>query len=155
MSQEPPITIYPSVWKLLLILIGATPILVLFLALVAFAVYSAGSGELRGFTVVGGVTVVVGVLFIVFGVLLFGYIVVYAAYRLLVRRPVLVVDADGIMVHWAPMPVELIRWTDIESVQGVHPGRTALPWSGAARSRSIHASTASTPTLVVGVVGIG
>ena len=127
MSQEPPITIYPSVWKLLLILIGATPILLLFLALVAFAVYSAGSGELRGFTVVGGVTVVVGVLFIVFGVLLFGYIVVYAAYRLLVRRPVLVVDADGIMVHWAPMPVGLIRWTDIESVGAyTQDGRYAL-----------------------------
>ena len=110
MSQETAITIYPSIRKLLLLLMAFTIFTIGATIFVAGMVYLGVSG---GWSVLVAVT---GALLGCVGVAYFGAIAVYLAYRLRVRQPVLVIDADGILHHWGPMPVGLIRWTEIESV---------------------------------------
>ena len=112
MSPQTAITIYPSVRKLLLILIGCAPFAIGGVAIVVGPVYA-------GLT---AFYIVVAALFGGVCVALFGGATVYLTYRLLVRQPVLVVDDDGILVRWPPMPVEPIPWTEIETVGSYYVG---------------------------------
>ncbi len=115
MSQETAITIYPSIRKLLVFVITFTIGAIGATMFVAGSVYVGVSEGSVLFAVAGALLGCVGVAF-------FGAIAVYLAYRLRVRQPVLVIDADGIRHHWGPMPFGLIRWTEIQSVSGWNGG---------------------------------
>ena len=109
MSQETAITIYPRIRYMLILLIACTILAIGATISVAGSVYVGVSEGAVLLAVTGAVLGCVGVAF-------FGPIAVYLAHRLRVRRPVFVIDADGILHHWGPMPFGLIRWSEIKSV---------------------------------------
>ena len=121
MSQETAITIYPRIRYMLILLIACTILAIGAAISVAGSVYVGVSEGAVLLAVTGAVLGCVGVA-------LFGPIAAYLAHRLRVRQPVFVIDADGILHHWGPMPFGLIRWSEIESV---------VPYTTSGGSRAI------------------
>jgi hypothetical protein len=112
------LVIYPSRLKGILVLMGA-------LALIAGAVAIAAFREEMG------VGLALSALVIYVGIPFFSAGAVYALYRLIVTRPAVVVDDEGITDNASAMGVGFIAWDEIEriavykfngqSMLGIHP----------------------------------
>jgi hypothetical protein len=102
LADPQPLVIYPSRWKASLILVGA----------VAFVVISGAMIVLPEPGVAGWLLRRLGMV----GVLFFGACGAYTAYRLIVQRPALVADDDGLLDNASAVAVGRLRWDEIERV---------------------------------------
>ncbi|MBI5760143.1 MAG: hypothetical protein HZA46_16625 [Planctomycetales bacterium] len=99
--RGPPLVIYPSRWKATLVVLGAA----IFVAIgVAMIVVPDDPGLARWFLRRLGLV----------SVLFFGACGAYALFRLVVPRPALVADADGLVDNASAVGVGRLRWDEIE-----------------------------------------
>lgn len=108
-GTEDRLVIYPRRWKLALLALGA----------LAFVFTGLWIGGLFGGPKAGLGMVVVATYV---GVPVFGLCFVYALYRLVVRKPALVVSREGILDNASALGAGMIRWEEIREVRSCHFG---------------------------------
>lgn len=103
-AAEGQLVIYPRRWKLLLFAMGA-------LAFVLGAFWIGGFlGEVYTNPAVAAIATYAGIPF-------FGFCFVYLLYRLIVRKPALVVSEEGIQDNVSALSAGMIRWEEIKAVR--------------------------------------
>ena len=100
--QPAPLQIYATFARVLLSLVAAS---VMTLASLAFAVASTRPGHsFVGYT----------------GVLFFGVAWIWLVIRTIWRKPMLIIDSDGIVDRSAAISPGLIRWSEIDDIKVIH-----------------------------------
>lgn len=107
-GTEQSLVVYPRRWKLAQMALGASALVLVGLFIVFFSEVI----EVRA----GIIIIIVAYVVAYIGVPFFGVGLIYLLYRLVVRKPALVVSAEGIYDNASALSAGQLRWEEIELV---------------------------------------